>query len=248
MQSASVLDDMTTGRSPSDGSIEQSSVHISQLNDRIEAGKLLASRLSAYRDQPDCVVIGLARGGVPVAYEIASALHLPLDICIVRKLGYPLQPELAVGAIGPGDLVVWNNELVRELHISPRELQSVIAKERDEILRREKVYRQGRTSIQLAGKTVILVDDGVATGASLLVAIQALRRQQIQRLTLAVGVAPRETLERLKSKADEVVCLFTPEPFVAISLWYREFPQVTDAEVQRLLSPKQGGTTDDSPA
>lgn len=210
------------------------------LRDRCEAGKLLAARLDAYRDRSDCVVIGLARGGVPVAYEIASALHLPLDICIVRKLGCPFQPELAMGALGPEGLVVWNEDLVRELRMSQQELDAVVRKERVEILRREQAYRYGRSGIPLAGKTVILVDDGVATGATILVAIQALRCQPIERLILAIGVASREAVQRLHSKADDIVCLLTPEPFEAIGLWYRDFRQVTDAEVQRLLAAAVG--------
>jgi predicted phosphoribosyltransferase len=184
------------------------------------------------------VVVGLARGGVPVAHEIAAALRLPLDVCIVRKLGCPFQPELAMGALGPDGLVVWNEDLVHELGIRQDQLEDVIRKESGEILRREKAYRQGRPGIRLAGKTVILVDDGVATGATTLVAVQTLRRQPIERLIVAVGVASREAVGLLRSRADDVVCLLTPDPLMAIGSWYRDFRQVTDAEVQQLLTPR----------
>lgn len=206
-----------------------------RLKNRAEAGQALAQKLLRYAGQSGVVVIALPRGGVMVAAEIAEVLGLPLDILVVRKLGVPDQPELAMGAIASGGAVVMNDDIVRKLGIAPEEIRAELQLERRERERSERAYRGHRSPIELRGKTVILVDDGVATGATLLVAIDTLRRQGVASVVVAVGVAPPATGQILRRKADEVVCLLTPDPFSAISLWYDEFPQTTDTEVQQLV-------------
>jgi len=204
-------------------------------DDRLSAGRDLAARLSAYRGRSDVVVIALPRGGVPVAAEVADALSAPLDLLLVRKLGAPGQPELAMGAIAAGGGRVLNPEVVATLGVTQREIERVAAQEQRELERRERVYRVGRAPLALAGRCVILVDDGVATGATVRAAIDVIRAQQPSRLVLAVPVAAPETVRALAASSDEVVCLAQPEPFVAIGLWYRCFDQVGDEEVIRLL-------------
>ncbi|RIH81094.1 putative phosphoribosyl transferase [Calidithermus terrae] len=203
--------------------------------DRHEAGRELAGALSRYARRPDVWVLGLPRGGVPVAYEVAHALGVPLDVLIVRKLGAPRHEELAVGAIGPGGVRVLNRELVRHLGVGPEELEPIERKERAELERRQQAYRGARPFPDLAGKTVILVDDGLATGATMRAAALAVRAMRPARVVVAVPVAPPDTCEALLEVADEVVVLLQPEPFQAVGLWYEHFPQTSDEEVQDLL-------------
>lgn len=209
------------------------------LNDRAEAGRLLADKLTAYADREDVIVLGLPRGGVPVAYEIARKLKAPLDVFIVRKLGVPWQEELAMGAIASGGVRVLNDEVVRAYRISDDDIALVEAKEKEELVRRERAYRGDRPAPDVRGRTVLLVDDGVATGTTLKAGLAALRKLKPARIVVAVGVAPRSTYEELKAEADEVVCLLAPEIFYAISLWYQRFTQTTDEEVRELLARAQ---------
>lgn len=208
---------------------------IQRFRDRSEAGLLLAKKLAAYADRRDVLVLALPRGGVPVGFEVAQALHAPLDVLIVRKLGTPGQEELAMGAITSGGVRVLNDRVVRELGISEGEIDSVAAREQKELERRERVYRGHRAAPGIGNRTVILVDDGIATGTTIRVAIAALKTQSPSRLVVAVPVAPLSTCEDLRKEADEFVCLLSPEEFWAISLWYQNFPQTSDEEVCNLL-------------
>jgi putative phosphoribosyl transferase len=210
-------------------------MHAGVIPDRAAAGRMLAERLEHYRDQPGCLVAALPRGGVVVGAGIARRLRVPLDVLIVRKLGVPWQPELAMGAIASGGAHVLNADVVREMAIGEEEIAAVTASEQKELERREQVYRAGRPPVDFESKTVILADDGIATGATMSVAIEALRTLKAGRIVVAVGVAPPDTVRRLEREADEVVCVSMPSPFQAISLWYRDFPQCTDSEVRRLL-------------
>jgi len=208
------------------------------LKDRQDAGRRLAELLLQYKNQPDCIVLGLPRGGIVVAYEVAVQLNLPLDACIVRKLGVPWQPELAMGAIATGGVRVLNDDVVRDCGISPAEIDAVATREQHELTRREQAYRPGQPFPGVAGKTVIVVDDGVATGATIRAAIQVIRQQGAARIVIAVGAAPPSTVRELEHEADQVVAVLTPEPFAAIGAWFQDFEQVSDAEVQQLLSRK----------
>lgn len=203
--------------------------------DRRTAGQALAEALGVYANRSDVIVVGVPRGGVPVAAEVAHALRAPLEILVVRKLGAPMQPELALGAIASGGFRVVDEVLVRTLGVSAMELAAVESSERAELVRREGRYRAGRVALSLAGRTVILVDDGLATGATMRVAIQAVRAAKATRVIVAVPVAPPETMERLRAEADEVVCLQTPAHFAGVGTWYERFPQLTDADVLALL-------------
>lgn len=205
------------------------------LEDRREAGRLLAAELSDLAGEPDYLVMALPRGGVVTAYEIATALRLPLDVCIVRKLGVPAQPELAMGAIASGGVVVWNTALLPQLAVAQEELNHVVLTEQAELERRERVYRGSLPLPSLRGKTVILVDDGIATGATAEAAALALKQQGVARLIFAVGVASSEGRKRMAEIADEVVCLIAPRVLNSIGEWYRDFRQVTDEEVLRLM-------------
>jgi predicted phosphoribosyltransferase len=204
--------------------------------DRTDAGRQLAAALRHYADRSDVVVLALPRGGLPVAYEIARALGAPLDVMIVRKLGTPGQPELAMGAIASGGIRVINQEVVRDLGISASQLDRVTAREEAELERRERAYRVGRPVQQIAGRTVILVDDGIATGSTMLAAVQAVRAQEPARLIVAVPTAARDTAKQIHGQVDELVCLTTPEPFFAIGSFYRDFPQLGDDEVHAILA------------
>ncbi len=203
--------------------------------DRRAAGRALAQALSRFRDVPDVVVLALPRGGVPVAYEVAEFLGAPLDVFIVRKLGLPGQPEYAMGAIASGGGRVVNQEVVNAFGIDPAAIDAVAEKESREILRREQVYRGQRPSINLAGKTVIVVDDGMATGATMLAGVRALRHLRPARILIAVPHAPPDTCATLSREVDELVCLEMPEPYLAVGRWYGEFPQLEDDEVADLL-------------
>ena len=211
-----------------------------RFRDRVDAGRRLASRLASLRlERP--VVVGLPRGGVPVAAEIATRLGAPLDVLIVRKLGHPLQPELGVGAIGEGDVTVLNRHLIEELGIGREALQKVTAAEERELTRRVALYRGGRPRVPLAGRTAVLVDDGLATGFTARAAIEVLRQAGADTVVLAVPVAPADTIHEMQQVADAVVCLATPGHFRAIGQWYDDFRQVGDDEVTRLLAAADPG-------
>jgi predicted phosphoribosyltransferase len=203
--------------------------------DRSEAGHVLASKLARYADQPDVIVLALPRGGVPVAAEVAHALHAPLDVFLVRKLGLPSHQELAMGAIASGGVRVLNDDVVRALQVPDDVIESVAAAEREELKRREKLYRGDRPPLDVAGKTAVLVDDGLATGASMRAAVAALRQMGPERIVVAVPVGSAETCAELGHVADDVVCTSMPEPFRAVGLWYEDFSQTTDEEVRELL-------------
>ena len=203
--------------------------------DRREAGRVLAGLLERYRGSDDVVVLGLPRGGVPVAFEVAQGVGAPLDVFLVRKLGVPGRPELAMGAIASGGVVVVNDDVVRGLGIGPDVIRQVAEREGRELLRREFAYREGLPMADLAGKTVVLVDDGLATGASMRAAIQALRKHWPDRVVVAVPAAPQSTCEELRLEVDDVVCATTPSPFFAVGASYWDFTQTTDGEVRDLL-------------
>jgi predicted phosphoribosyltransferase len=203
--------------------------------DRVDAGKQLASHLSAYRERPGVLVLALPRGGVPVASEVADALNAPLDVFLVRKLGVPGREELAMGAVASGGMRILNDEVMDFLQPSWQALEEVTAHERRELERRERRYRHGRESLDPRGKVVVLVDDGVATGSSMLVAIEALRKLEPSRIVVAVPVAPASALRKLEARVDEVVCVLVPEPFDAVGCFYENFSQTTDEEVCAIL-------------
>ena len=204
--------------------------------DRREAGRLLAAKLAAYAGRPDLLVLALPRGGVPVAYEVARALGAPLDIFLVRKLGVPGYKELAMGAIASGGVRVLNDQLVGGLRIADHIIDEVAAWEQRELMRRERLYRGNRPPPDARGRTVIVVDDGLATGATMQAAVKALRQQQPARIVVAVPTAAPETCDQLRAEADDVICAITPEPFRAVGLWYKDFSQTTDEEVRELLA------------
>jgi predicted phosphoribosyltransferase len=203
--------------------------------DRAEAGELLAEKLSAYRDRDDVVVLALPRGGVPVAREVARRLRVPLDVYVVRKLGVPGHEELAMGAIATGGVRLLNHDVIDALGIPMNVIDAVTSREQQELERREQAYRGGRGPIALTNKTVILVDDGLATGATMRAAVMAARQQQPARVIVAVPVGAVSTCADLAAEADDVVCVRTPDPFVAVGLWYRDFTPTTDHEVRSLL-------------
>jgi predicted phosphoribosyltransferase len=203
--------------------------------DRRDAGRALAESLQEYAGQSDVLVLALPRGGVPVAYEVARALRAPLDVFLVRKLGVPSQEELAMGAIASGGICLLNESVVRGLDIPPEQIEEAVVKEQQELKRREQLYRDDRPAPQLRGRTVILVDDGLATGASMRAAVAALRRQGTARIVVAVPVGPPDTCEKFRAVVDDVVCASTPEPFFSVGRWYENFAQTTDEEVHDLL-------------
>jgi len=209
---------------------------MSRFRDRRDAGRLLAAKLGAYANRPDVLVLALPRGGVPVAAEVAQALGAPLDVFLVRKLGVPGHEELAMGAIASGGVRVLNQDIVRALNIPDRVIDAVAAKEADELARRERLYRGARPPLDVRGHTIILVDDGLATGATMHAAIEALRQQRPAHIVVAVPIASPETCEKLRAEADDVICAVTPEPFYAVGLWYEDFSQTTDEEVRELLA------------
>ena len=202
---------------------------------RAEAGEQLAARLSAFADRDDVIVLALPRGGVPVGYEVARALHVALDVFVVRKLGVPGHEELAMGAIATGGVRLVNHDVVDALGIPAVVIDSVAKSEQGELDRRERLYRGTRPPIGLANKTVILVDDGLATGSTMRAAVMAARHQNPARIVVAVPVGAASTCGELGREADEVVCLRTPEPFIAVGLWYRDFTPTSDNEVRALL-------------
>lgn len=204
-------------------------------HDRRDAGRVLAGLLDHYRGSPDVVVLALPRGGVPLGYEVARALGAPLDVFVVRKLGVPEREELAMGAIATGGVVVLNDDVIRGLNISPEVIRRVAEREGQELLRRERAYRGGRPPVDVRGKTVILVDDGLATGSSMKAAIRALHKLGPAQVVVAVPAAPSSSCEDLSADVDEVVCATTPSPFYAVGASYWDFTQTTDDEVRQLL-------------
>jgi len=210
--------------------------------DRYEAGRQLATKLSAYAGRPGVVALALPRGGVPVAFEVARALDAPLDVFLVRKLGVPGHEELALGAIASGGVRVLNAEVVRALDITPGTIEVVTTRETEELARRESAYRDDRPPPEVTGRTVILVDDGLATGATMRAAVAALRAEGAARLVVAVPVAAPDTCDAFRVEVDEIVCMVTPEPFYAVGLWYADFTPTADAEVHDLLARAWQGT------
>jgi predicted phosphoribosyltransferase len=206
-----------------------------RFRDRAEAGRLLASHLAAYVGRSNTFVLGLPRGGVPVAFEVARTLRAPLDVFVVRKLGVPGNPELAFGAIASGDVKVFNSDIMFGASLPDAIVKRVAAHEQRELERREEAYRDHRPFPDLRGKTVILVDDGLATGASMRAAARAVRQHDPGRIVVAVPTASEQTCRLLRDDADEVICAVTPEPFSAVGLWYEDFSQVSDGDVRRLL-------------
>lgn len=206
--------------------------------DRSQAGRALAAQLSELRDAPGLLVLGLPRGGVPVAHEVANALTAPLDVFIVRKLGYPGHPEFAMGAIASGGVRVM--KVLPGMRPSDQAIEEVVADEMEELRRREVLYRGTRPPPAMRGRSIIVVDDGLATGATMEAAVQALRRHDPRQICVAVPVGARDSCETLATLADQVVCPAQPEPFRAVSLWYRDFPQTSDEEVRLLLAEHEG--------
>jgi predicted phosphoribosyltransferase len=201
---------------------------------------VLADRLSQFADKGNVVVLALPRGGVPVAYEVARALAAPLDVFVVRKLGLPGHPELAMGAIAGGGVRVLNEDVLESVPVSHAAIDAVTRTEQLELQRRERAYRDGRPPVPIEGRVVILVDDGLATGSTMRAAVLAIRRLHPARVVVAVPVGAWQTCQALGEVADEVVCPFTPEPFTAVGLWYADFSQTTDEEVRQLLAPANG--------
>ncbi len=214
-----------------------------RFRDRREAGRFLAAQLVAYSGMEDLLVLALPRGGVPVAYEVAQALGAPLDVFLVRKLGVPGHEELAMGAIAEGGLRVINHQVVRGLRIPDSAIEDATRREESELSRRGKLYRGDREPLSLGGKVCLLVDDGLATGASMRVAARAVRRQEPKRLVVAVPVAPPESCETLRQEADDVICAITPSLFSSVGAWYEDFTQTTDEEVRELLELSPAGST-----
>lgn len=207
-----------------------------RLKNRREAGRLLAAKLQDYAHRSDVLVLGLPRGGVPVAFEIATALNVVLDVCIVRKIGVPGRKELAMGAIGPGEVMTVNQDVIDSWEISPTAFQNVVNQERIELQRRDRLYRGNKPPLNVKDRTVILVDDGIATGSTLQAAIATLRPSQPRQIIVAVPVAPRCFCLNLQHQVDRLICLTAPLVFSAISCWYEDFSQTLDPEVQALLN------------
>lgn len=211
---------------------------VARYRDRSEAGRSLAKELCSYVGK-ETVVLALPRGGVPVGAEVAAALHASLDVFLVRKLGHPDRPEFAMGAIATGGIQLLDEVTIAQEHVSEREIKSVILRERTELARREALYRAGKPPLNVSGRTVILVDDGVATGYTMRVAVLALRQLQPKKLVVAVPVGAPETCSLLETAADAVVCPLQPTPFMAVGLWYDSFPQLTDEAVREILAHKE---------
>src|SRR5688572_22286103 len=203
---------------------------------RLDAGRALGERLASYFGRPGLLVLGLPRGGIPVAFEVARRLDAPLDVFVVRKLGVPGQEELAMGAIATGGIRVVNREVVSAMNISQATIDRVAAVEEEELKRREKAYRGSRPALDVAGATVIIVDDGLATGSTMRAAVGALRQQKPSAIVVAVPVAAPSTRDELALEVDDIVCVATPDPFLAVGRFYEDFAQTTDAEVHDLLA------------
>ncbi len=203
---------------------------------RSEAGRSLAEKLEKYANRNDLIVLGLPRGGVPVAYEVAKRLHVPLDVFIVRKLGVPGFEELAAGAIASGSVRVLNEDVMRAIPYGDAAIEAVTAKETAELQRREQIYREGRPAPDLRGNVVMLVDDGLATGATMRAAVKALRQSGAAKIVVAVPVGPPDTCREIAQEADETICLSTPEFFQAVGQYYQDFSQTSDDDVRKLLT------------
>ncbi len=206
-----------------------------QFANRAEAGKLLAAKLTAYTHAPDTLVLALPRGGVPVAYEVATQLHLPLDVVVVRKLGVPDHEEMAFGAIASGGVRLLDPDIIRSWQISRSVIDSITAREQRELTRREHAYRDARPEPAIKGKTILLIDDGLATGATMRAAIAALRQHHPGRIVVAVPTAAPSTCTNIRAEVDEIICIMTPDPFEAVGMWYKDFAQTTDDQVRDLL-------------
>lgn len=205
------------------------------LTNRVEAGRGLVEPLLKYANRPEVIILALPRGGVPVAYEVAMALNVRLDLMLVRKLGVPSNQEFAMGAIASGGVQILNDDALRAHSVDRASFEAVVARETQELSRREKAYRGARPPLYLKDQVVILIDDGLATGSSMMAAVQAVRAQAPSRIVIAVPVAPHETLEAMRSEVDEVICSLVPEWLVSIGYWYMSFPQTSDEEVINLL-------------
>lgn len=203
--------------------------------DRREAGRVLAQKLEKYGGRTDAIVLALPRGGVPVGYEIAKSLNIPLDVFVVRKLGVPGHEELALGAIASGGIRVLNDDIVLALQIPDEAIEAVAEEEQRELERREKLYREGKPPLDVRNRLIILVDDGLATGATMRAAAIALRQEGVKAVVVAVPVAARSTCQEFRSEVDDIVCAVTPEPFLGVGSWYRDFSQTSDQEVIELL-------------
>jgi putative phosphoribosyl transferase len=208
---------------------------INRFRDRTDGGQFLASKLANYTDRPDVIVLALPRGGVPVGFEVAQSLHAPLDIFLVCKIGTPGNEELAMGAVATGDVRVLQPDVIEGFGISASAVEEATANALHELARREQVYRGSRPRPPVSAKTVILVDDGLATGTTMQAAIRALKLQRPEGIVVAVPIASRETCEELKTEVDEIVCAETPVPFYSVGLWYENFSQLTDSDVRNLL-------------
>jgi len=203
--------------------------------DRAEAGRLLGAQLATHNLPKDSIVLALPRGGVPVGFEVARALGLPLDVMVARKLGVPWQPELAMGAIASGGIQVLDEELIRQESISQQDVNAIAAREEQEAERREQLYRAGRSPLELQNRTVILVDDGLATGSTMLAAVKCVKSLKPSAVIVAVPVASQQACAHLRKEADQCVCLAVPRPFRAVGEWYQDFRQTSDGEVRDLL-------------
>jgi len=208
---------------------------MSLFKDRRHAGRALAIELGKYAGRADIIVLALPRGGVPVAYEVAQYLGAPLDVFVVRKLGVPRHEELAMGALASGGLCVLNNDVVRDLGITKEDILAAARAEIRELGRRDRAYRGDRPPLDVSGKTVILIDDGLATGSTMRAALQALRQRNPEHMVAAVPVASKAACAEVSEETDEMICVATPEPFRAVGLWYQDFSQTTDEEVRALL-------------
>ncbi len=211
-------------------------MRLGHFRDRTEAGCLLAAQLTDYVNHSNVVVLGLPRGGVPVAFEVAEALNVPLDVCLVRKLGVPGRPELAMGAIAEGETITVNSEIVTFCDVCEPAFEQVLAQEKQELKRRECLYRPDRPRLNLRDRIVILIDDGIATGSTLQAALETVRRQQPQKIIVAVPIAAPVSCKQLEAQVDQMVCLITPQPLYSISCWYQNFSQTSDRQVQQLLT------------
>jgi predicted phosphoribosyltransferase len=218
--------------------------HEHGFRDRHDAGRALAGALAGYEGRTDLLVLGLARGGVPVAAEVAAALGAPLDVLVVRKVGVPGYEETAMGAVGPGGVTLLDQGLIAALHVDRRTVAEAVVRAREEMRRRERAYRAGRPLPVMRGRTVILVDDGLATGATMMAAVQSVRAHEPDRVVVAVPVGDQDALGQLSAVADDVVCVATPDPMRAVGLWYEDFSATTDDEVRLLTaSPPLAGAS-----
>ena len=207
--------------------------------DRYDAGRQLAQLLTAFANRSDTIVLGLARGGVPVAYEVASTLDAPLDVFVVRKLGVPGHEELAMGAIASGGEIVLNKEVIQDRHISDEQIEHVVVHERVELSRRERRYRNGNPAPSIKDRTALLIDDGLATGSTMRAAAIAIRMQEPKQIVVAVPISDPGVCENFRELVEEIICIVTPEPLYAVGIWYRDFAPTTDDEVSELLRRRQ---------